>query len=224
MSEEKTSKYYVRLKKGFPSNHRRAGHTFVPGPTYQELDLTEEQAETIKADPAFEVGTSSEAKRTNEMFKKQEDSQTGATDEQQDPANVSGEADDGTTPQAPVRTTGRDATRYNSPEGFHNHPIPQKSQEEGGDSRETLMSYGRSQLVALATDVGVKDADKKKSKAEIVDAILEKRDTDEAAEQRTSTGGDVHADRDPDSQVGEDPTDNDTNPTANKDEQTDKKE
>jgi hypothetical protein len=68
MAEEKTKKYYVRLIKGFTlaQGHRRAGLHFLPGPTAQEVELTKEQLEQIKADPSLEIVTSTQAAKLDE--------------------------------------------------------------------------------------------------------------------------------------------------------------
>src|SRR4051812_26682520 len=67
MAEEKTKKYHVRLVKGFPmATHRRAGITFAPGPTPQEVELTASQLEHVKNDPSLEIVSSTQASKLNE--------------------------------------------------------------------------------------------------------------------------------------------------------------
>lgn len=56
MSEAtQTQKYQVRLIRGYPMHvHRRAGYTFTPGPSYQDVELTEDQRKLIESDPSLE--------------------------------------------------------------------------------------------------------------------------------------------------------------------------
>ncbi len=183
MAEPKTSTYFIRLTKDFPVGqvHRRAGIALAAGPDPVEVELTDAQIALIKADRFFQVIPNKEAKKilgakeaaapvelehpdaTPPVNGRVYDTgANGGTLASELPGNEDLEEDE-TTP--PINQPNGSGDTQGDGSG--------QSPEGEGDEEVTKLSTDMKlvELQAIATERGVADADKMRSKQAVLDAI-----------------------------------------------------
>lgn len=109
---------YARLISSYthPRGHRRAGFQFESGAALpQRLELTQEQYELLDNDPSIEFVTDKDLEKINSVAHLTPQ-QEGSTKELQNPENLEGEEDSGTTPQRRRRYVSDNPTHTASPE------------------------------------------------------------------------------------------------------------
>lgn len=167
----------IKLAKGFGAKqHQRAGVLLVRGEE-KTVELTSEQVEAIKNDPAFELSKGRSQGRNASQGEGEVRSDAteaaGQDTSQTNEAEVTEptEAPGGESAISAEPATGEGAS--DDTEGTTSNTPSQASTEPSVD--ELSRDYSRQELEQLATQSGVKNAATLPNKAAIAQAIVEKR-------------------------------------------------
>lgn len=154
MAEEKTTKVFVRLTRGFPTGvtHRRGGVALTAGPTPVEADVTAEQLEALKSDHYVEIVSKKEA----EKWAKYNEAQP----EHPSADELAGEGGTG-------RNYG-DGNQDGSGSGSN-------ADDSDEDEEEDLTALSFKDLQAKATELEVENVGALKSKQALIEAIESKQ-------------------------------------------------